>query len=83
MDSFQQFKKQAKEKEARQKQQEMKRRQTEQAEMERQRQEVERRARREEEEALERVRTAAKSNTPVMPPAAAAIKYGLPPTFIK
>jgi len=75
MDSFQQFKKQAKEKEMRQKQQEIRRRQTEQAEMERQRQESERRARREEEDALERVRTAAKATVSVLPPTATAIKY--------
>ena len=60
VDSFQQFKRQAKEKEARQKmlieQQEMKRQQKEQAERERMRVEAERRREREEEEALEKAR---------------------------
>jgi bromodomain-containing protein 4 len=60
VDSFQQFKRQAKEKEARQKalieQQEMRRQQKEQAERERMRAEAERRREREEEEALDKAR---------------------------
>ena len=60
VDSFQQFKRQAKEKEARQKalieQQEMRRQQKEQAERERLRADAERRREREEEEALDKAR---------------------------
>ena len=60
VDSFQQFKRQAKEKEARQKalleQQEMRRQQKEQAERERMRAETDRRRERDEEEALEKAR---------------------------
>lgn len=74
-DSFQQFKKQAQEKEARMKQQEIKRRQMEQMDRERQRQEHEKRQLKEEEEALERARRAAmKTETQTLPPAAAALK---------
>ncbi|XP_035705424.1 bromodomain-containing protein 3 isoform X3 [Folsomia candida] len=72
-DSFQQFKKQAQEKEARIKQQEMKRRHMEQIDRERQRHEQEKRQMKEEEEALEHARRAIKTEPPP-PPTAAAIK---------
>lgn len=74
-DSFQQFKKQAQEKEARMKQQEIKRRQQEQVDRERQRNEQEKRVMKEEEEALERARRAIKTEQAPPPlPQPSAIK---------